>query len=70
MRRIGGAEWYLGYVSTTGRYCQLNLWGLASPGQIDTPAWAEGNNTDWSRRQQPALVGRDRLAYRLVRPDA
>jgi hypothetical protein len=66
MRRIGGAHWYLGYLATTGRYCQLNLWGLDAPEQIDTPGWAEGNATDWSRRQQPALAGRDRLVYRLV----
>jgi hypothetical protein len=67
MRRIGGAAWYLGYLSTTGRYCQLNVWGLSSPAQIDTPEWAEGNATEWSKRQQPALAGRDRLVYRVMR---
>jgi hypothetical protein len=66
MRRIGGAAWHLWYASTTGRPCVLNLWGLASPGQIETPAWAEGNATEWTRRLQPALAGRDRRVYRLV----
>jgi hypothetical protein len=67
LRRIGGAEWYLGYEAAAEPFAFLNLWGLPTAETVDQPAWREAMATAWTQRLQPAMARRERAVYRVQR---
>ncbi len=62
--KLRGCSWYHGYESLDGPFNFLNLWGLDSPGVIDTPEWAAARDTPWRGRLLPAFARTGRAVYR------